>query len=91
MSVGPNLDEKITLKEAQRRHEAYLDSHYIERSFLIKTKAFTAAKLAAYEKSGALHAVKDGGAVRFRGVDIARIIESETAAKKAKKSGHDRS
>lgn len=90
MAVGPNLDEKITLKEARRRHEAYMESHYVERSFLIKTKTFTAAKLTAYEKAGTLREVKDGGTVRYRGADIARIIESETVAKKAKKPHHDR-
>lgn len=79
MSVGLKLDEKITMKEARRRHEAYRDAHYIERSFLIKTKTFTAAQLSAYEKTGVLVAHKDAGVIRYKREDIVRLLAAEAA------------
>ena len=78
MAVGANLDEKITMKEARRRHEAYLGSHFIERSFLIKTKTFTAAKLTAYEKKGVLESHKEGGTIRYKREDIVRLLAAES-------------
>lgn len=86
MAVGPNLDEKITLKEAGRRHEAYMESHYVERSFLIKTKTFTAIKLTAYEKKGLLVPNKEGGVTRYKREDIVRVLASESSRRPGKSS-----
>lgn len=81
MSVGPNFEEKITMKEARRRHGVYMEAHYISRAFLIQTKTLSAAKLTAYEKKGMLNSVKDGGAIRYKREDILRVLADESAAK----------
>lgn len=81
IAVGPNFEEKITMKEARRRNEDYMAGNYIERSFLIVTKTFTVSKLKSYEKKGLLQSYKEGGVVRYKRKDIVVLIASESGKK----------
>ncbi|MDO8514140.1 MAG: hypothetical protein Q7S50_01190 [bacterium] len=75
-------DRPVTRRELLRRQKEEVTAEYVAQRLLVKNKVFTLASLKNYVKKGLLRTTRFNGKHMLLKEDLARIIETEAAAKR---------